>query len=222
MRHRESPPRGRLIQSTSGDESKLIQVLTSPRHMRKGRDASQTRKQRFVYKRALHPSQAKATNCIRSNWLERLSSPTSGLFGIVKCDETDYRVHLLRNDRSRSGSRRVSALGWRSKFPRKIFIRLGRNDRRKSLRKVEPANDVDLNPPVFIKLIKKCLFRGAPPAIRSYCQSTSAKLNFSVKLLSPYDAKSELRFLLHFYSSIMKAFINAKSIHIFNTFYPYV
>lgn len=93
-----------------------------------------------------------------------------GLFRHVKCDETDYRALLLarqsictpvpppRPAPPRARRKRCS----HPKFPREIFIRPPRAGttveslpRRKFKGEPEPANDVDLNLPVFIKLIKK-------------------------------------------------------------------
>lgn len=85
-RHREPPPppplpHGRLVVPTSGAESKLIQVLASRRRMRRGCNASQTHRRSLVYKQSglfARTERARSTNCIRRNWLERLSFPDAG------------------------------------------------------------------------------------------------------------------------------------------------
>lgn len=127
-RHREPPPHGRLVVQTSRAESKLIQVLVSRRRMRRDWNASQTHRWSFVSEASPSLESSESDKLHPEQLTGAFKFPDVGtLRRIVKYDETDYRAHLLRGNRSRSPPRRVSVLSGRpSKFPREIFIRPSR------------------------------------------------------------------------------------------------
>lgn len=127
MRHREPPPRGQLVQPTSGAESKLIQVLASRQHMRGGWEVATLGKlaneDSYISETSPSPEPSESDKLHPKQLTGALKFPNA---------ET-LRDREVRRDRlsSAPATRRSISLSLkkskrvgRSKFPRKIFIRL--------------------------------------------------------------------------------------------------